>query len=576
MPHLHPATVIHPDSRIRRNGWRRLAIVLATLGSAAAGGSATTAAAEELDKILARPMTTGSVALLWEHITAPAAHERLREALKDSRPDVRAVAARVAHNSKVQALLPDLRAALDTETDAGAATELVRGVILMGGPASYANAVAVATRLRGGVPQAVAETLARLGSRALLAHFEAVASAGLPTSVLAKAVAAVTKGDDAARVALLRTPFVVKNRPVLESLLTTFRADGTAVPPDLLMTWLQGEDDLRMAAIWHIVHTTARSRQAAISSEVLTALAPRLDATKTDITWEALGLELIARMTGRPASARSWATLKMAGPAATEVFSTLLAIEALTDAERRDLSQVLYGNRSAFVGREIQRVSAATPKAPLPVVLSAPPLLGSLWRDLYDITRCKPRLGRVAFAEMAYQPDGRPRQMRLETADLPSGCQAMVRALFTLSLPLLTEPVPATYSEIAAIPFTETTIACAREQSLEWTMTAESADTPPGEQQSERSIKPPKRIRNLQPMYPESARKDRVHGMVLIETVISPTGCIATGRVTRGVDTRLDVEALIAVMNWRYSPTLLDNKPVPVLMTVLVNFELPE
>jgi hypothetical protein len=40
-------------------------------------------------------------------------------------------------------------------------------------------------------------------------------------------------------------------------------------------------------------------------------------------------------------------------------------------------------------------------------------------------------------------------------------------------------------------------------------------------------------------------------------------------------DPRLSASALYAVIQWRYSPVLLDAKPVPVIMTVTVNFMLP-
>jgi protein TonB len=40
-------------------------------------------------------------------------------------------------------------------------------------------------------------------------------------------------------------------------------------------------------------------------------------------------------------------------------------------------------------------------------------------------------------------------------------------------------------------------------------------------------------------------------------------------------DGKLDEAAAAAVRQWRYEPTLVDGVPVPVLMTVTVNFRLP-
>jgi len=45
--------------------------------------------------------------------------------------------------------------------------------------------------------------------------------------------------------------------------------------------------------------------------------------------------------------------------------------------------------------------------------------------------------------------------------------------------------------------------------------------------------------------------------------------------VLRGIPL-LDAAALDAVRQWVYAPTLLDGAPVPVVMTVTVNFRLKE
>jgi TonB family protein len=75
-------------------------------------------------------------------------------------------------------------------------------------------------------------------------------------------------------------------------------------------------------------------------------------------------------------------------------------------------------------------------------------------------------------------------------------------------------------------------------------------------------------------VYPQSAIDQRRQGVVLIDSMITATGCIARARVTRSVDPRLDWAALSAVTNWRFSPTFLNGTPVPVVMTVNVVFSL--
>lgn len=86
-------------------------------------------------------------------------------------------------------------------------------------------------------------------------------------------------------------------------------------------------------------------------------------------------------------------------------------------------------------------------------------------------------------------------------------------------------------------------------------------------------VAPPVKIRNVEPVYPELARRAGVEGVVIIECTIDPKGRIAGARVLRG-HTLLDRAALDAVQQWVYRPTLLNNAPVSVVMTVTVIFRI--
>lgn len=87
------------------------------------------------------------------------------------------------------------------------------------------------------------------------------------------------------------------------------------------------------------------------------------------------------------------------------------------------------------------------------------------------------------------------------------------------------------------------------------------------------NIKEPKKIKNVNPVYPDIAKQARVQGIVILECVISPQGKVSNVTVLRGVPL-LDEAAKEAVRQWVYSPTLLNGVPVPVIMTVTVNFKL--
>ena len=88
----------------------------------------------------------------------------------------------------------------------------------------------------------------------------------------------------------------------------------------------------------------------------------------------------------------------------------------------------------------------------------------------------------------------------------------------------------------------------------------------------DRAIEPPKKTRDVAPPYPESALKER--GIVILDAVITSSGCVQAVQVLRSVDERLDMAALHAVLQWEYWPTLQNGRPVPIVMTVTVNFVL--
>jgi protein TonB len=86
-------------------------------------------------------------------------------------------------------------------------------------------------------------------------------------------------------------------------------------------------------------------------------------------------------------------------------------------------------------------------------------------------------------------------------------------------------------------------------------------------------IKEPKKLKNVNPAYPDIAKQARVQGVVILECTISPQGKVTDVKVLRSIPL-LDQAAMEAVKQWVYTPTLLNGVPVPVIMTVTVNFKL--
>jgi protein TonB len=86
-------------------------------------------------------------------------------------------------------------------------------------------------------------------------------------------------------------------------------------------------------------------------------------------------------------------------------------------------------------------------------------------------------------------------------------------------------------------------------------------------------IHAPVRVFNVAPIYPQIAQAARIEGTVVIQAIIGTNGNVQDARVISG-SPLLNDAALSAVRQWRYTPTLLNNQPVAVIMTVTVSFKL--
>ena len=86
-------------------------------------------------------------------------------------------------------------------------------------------------------------------------------------------------------------------------------------------------------------------------------------------------------------------------------------------------------------------------------------------------------------------------------------------------------------------------------------------------------ITTPRKIVDVAPVYPSMAQIARKEGVVILETVIDAHGTVQSVHVLRSVPL-LDDAAVTAVRQWRFTPALLNGEPVPVVMTVTVNFKL--
>jgi protein TonB len=83
----------------------------------------------------------------------------------------------------------------------------------------------------------------------------------------------------------------------------------------------------------------------------------------------------------------------------------------------------------------------------------------------------------------------------------------------------------------------------------------------------------PTKLHHVAPIYPPVALAAGREGTVVLEAVIGEDGRVRDLRVLRPV-ALLDQAAIDAVRQWRFTPTLLNGQPVPVIMSVTVGFHL--
>ncbi|MGC8916783.1 MAG: energy transducer TonB [Thermoanaerobaculum sp.] len=87
-------------------------------------------------------------------------------------------------------------------------------------------------------------------------------------------------------------------------------------------------------------------------------------------------------------------------------------------------------------------------------------------------------------------------------------------------------------------------------------------------------LREPRRIVFVEPVYPEIARKVGVEDTVILQLVVAKDGSVKDIRVLRPGRMGLTEAALEAVRQWRYEPSTLNGRPVEVLLSVTVRFQL--
>lgn len=86
------------------------------------------------------------------------------------------------------------------------------------------------------------------------------------------------------------------------------------------------------------------------------------------------------------------------------------------------------------------------------------------------------------------------------------------------------------------------------------------------------AVEKPMLLLKVEPDYPEAARRARIHGTVTVQAVIGRDGTVEDAEIVHSSHRLLEEASLEAVRQWRYTPVLLNGKPVRVTFVVRVEF----
>ncbi len=87
-------------------------------------------------------------------------------------------------------------------------------------------------------------------------------------------------------------------------------------------------------------------------------------------------------------------------------------------------------------------------------------------------------------------------------------------------------------------------------------------------------VKEPILIKRVEPQYPRAALQERIQGMVVLQAVITKTGSVEQVKTLRADHAVLEKAATDTVLQWKYKPATVNNRPVKVYFTVTVTFRL--
>jgi protein TonB len=88
------------------------------------------------------------------------------------------------------------------------------------------------------------------------------------------------------------------------------------------------------------------------------------------------------------------------------------------------------------------------------------------------------------------------------------------------------------------------------------------------------NVQSAKLIKHPSPVYPPIAKSARIQGTVVLQAIIGKDGTVQNLKMISATSPLLVANAMDAVKQWVYQPTLLNSEPVDVVTEITVNFTL--
>lgn len=519
---------------------------------------------EDVERLLKAKPSPGTEALLLAHASDGRVGRRWIGLLTHADTQIRLSAARALGVTNVRAAAADLLQALAREQEAAVVAELVQAVAVVAPDDDVLQVYAHLDRLDEPRAVAIVEGLAAARPSLVARHLQSAAPLRFNPAYVAAAFGRLAVTSPAAAAEVEASLATEPDPTMVEGLIAGATTARHALPHALVAAGLRQAPAGRLATVAYLAASYGSPADVPADLRSGDAAAPG-----GDVPEERWVQELVRRWQGQPTSTDLALLATSLPPSGWLRATPPAALAVLTADERVAFAARLALSRSATEALMLATPGPPPPPVPVPVVGVLTDVPAAMLAEVVRLTGCRPQSADERFASIRYHPDRRPRAIGPSPEPWSPGCQRAARAAVAMSY-----GVPPRSDEeraLALVRLDADFASCLANRQR----TAGDAVRPgqAGDAGAAEGV-PPRKLHHVPPAYPDVAIRSRLQGIVTVDARIERDGCVSEARVIQSVHAFLDTSALQAVSRWRYTPTTLNGAPVPVLMTVEVNFSL--